>query len=508
MNRVRSRRFASSLLVTADEPRNERRARRRAERALAGERARAEVQGRKEQAAAERAVRRAAPFLPKRGEKGRAAGRTWLPLKVKGHKATSAVLAAAYPFLAEAGLGGEGVLVGVDAFSRRSFVFDPWVLYDKGIITNPNLAVAGEIGAGKSALLKSLVTRSLCFGRRAYVPGDPKGEWTAITRAVGGTAIELGPGMPARINPLEAGTQPAHVDSGEWVREVRGHRLTLLTSLSESLIGRALRPVEHTALAAALDHTTAATARPTLPHVVHTILDPAPDASLPAGASLEQLRTDGREVGHALARLVFGDLAGLFDRESTVTFDPAVPMISLDLSRIGEDNALIPLVMTCTSAWMESALRDPAGGKRWMVYDEAWKLMRHPALVARMETQWRLSRAWGLANVLAVHQLADFDAVGDIGSEARARATALLALTSTRIVYRQPADQLTHTAAAMGLNVTETGLLPSLVRGRGLWCIGTRAFLVQHVLTGREQAMFDTDQRMTGNPNGVVSPEL
>ena len=96
-----------------------------------------------------------------------------------------------------------------------------------------------------------------------------------------------------------------------------------------------------------------------------------------------------------------------------------------------------------------------------------------------------------------MHQLADFHAVGDAGSEARARATALLALTATRIAYRQPADQLTHTSTAMGLNHTETALLSSLVRGRALWRVGTRASLVQHALTGRELAMFDTDSRMT-----------
>jgi type IV secretory pathway VirB4 component len=228
------------------------------------------------------------------------------------------------------------------------------------------------------------------------------------------------------------------------------------------------------------------------------MLEPDGTDELPPGvASRDRLAEDGREAAHALARLVFGDLAGLFDQASTARFDPQTPMISIDVSRIGEDNALVPLVMACTSAWMEAALRDPAGGHRWMVYDEAWKLMRNPALVRRMETHWRLSRAWGLSNVLAVHQLADFNAIGAAGSEARARASALLALTSTRLVYRQPADQLDTTAAAMGLNTTETGLLPTLPRGRALWRIGTRAFVVDHLLTDREQAMFDTDTRMS-----------
>jgi hypothetical protein len=35
----------------------------------------------------------------------------------------------------------------------------------------------------------------LPFGRRVYVPGDPKGEHTAVANAVGGRAIVLGHGL-------------------------------------------------------------------------------------------------------------------------------------------------------------------------------------------------------------------------------------------------------------------------------------------------------------------------
>ena len=47
-------------------------------------------------------------------------------------------------------------------------------------------------------------------------------------------------------------------------------------------------------------------------------------------ASSAELARDGRDLGHALRRLVAGDLAGLFDGPSTVTFDPTLPMVSLD----------------------------------------------------------------------------------------------------------------------------------------------------------------------------------
>ena len=169
-------RLHSAVLVS---PRRERRRDRRlrrqaATKLLAQDRAsrNESAQARADELAAER---RATVVLPRSGEPGPAALRTPGRLRLPRHQDTSATLAGAYPFLAEGGLGAEGVFVGQDLYSGSSFVYDPWVLYSRGMITAPNLVLAGIVGAGKSALAKSLYTRSIPFGRRVYVPGDPKG---------------------------------------------------------------------------------------------------------------------------------------------------------------------------------------------------------------------------------------------------------------------------------------------------------------------------------------------
>ena len=133
------------------------------------------------------AEKRSTVTLPRAGEPGPAALRTPGRFRLPRHQDTSATLAGAYPFLAEGGLGSEGVFVGQDLYSGSSFVYDPWILYARGLITAPNLVLAGIVGSGKSCLAKSLYTRSIPFGRRVYVPGDPKGEHTAVAEAVGGT---------------------------------------------------------------------------------------------------------------------------------------------------------------------------------------------------------------------------------------------------------------------------------------------------------------------------------
>jgi type IV secretory pathway VirB4 component len=212
-----------------------------------------------------------------------------------------------------------------------------------------------------------------------------------------------------------------------------------------------------------------------------------------------RLAEDGRLVGHALRRLVAGDLAGLFDGPSTVRFDPSLPMVSLDLSRVAENSTLISVLMTCSSAWMEAALADPAGGQRWVIYDEAWRLMAYPALLRRMDAQWRLARHFGIANMLVFHKLSDLDNVGDSGSAMRALASSLLANAETRIVYRQEPDQLGSTASALGLSGTEQQLLPALGTGQGLWRVKDRSFVVQHQLHPNELEAFDTTARMSAS---------
>jgi hypothetical protein len=283
-------------------------------------------------------------------------------------------------------------------------------------------------------------------------------------------------------------------------KSIATRRRVLLGSLAVSALGRPLVSVEHTALDVALREAIDASPVPTLPAVVDAIL--APSASLP-GATAAELARDGRDLGHALRRLVAGDLSGLFDGPSTVTFDPALPMVTLDLSQIQGSDELIAMVMTCASAWMEAAIAAPDGGQRWVIYDEAWRLMRQPALLARMQSQWKLSRGLGIANLLIVHRLSDLDAVGDSGSEARALARGLLGDCSTKIVYQQEVSEAPHTALELGLSSAERAQLPDLQRGEGLWRVGQRSFVVRHTATEGELRMFDTSARM-----GIEAPKF
>src|SRR5699024_10683906 len=136
-----------------------------------------------------------------------------------------------------------------------------------------------------------------------------------------------------------------------------------------------------------------------------------------------------------------------------------------------------------------------AGGHRWLIDDEAWRLMSHPALLKRMDAHWRLARHYGIANMLIFHKHSDLDNVGDEGSAMRSLANSLLANAETRIVYRQESDQLGPTATALGLTGTEQTLLPNLGVGQGLWRIKNRSVVIPHQRHPGGLELFDPSSR-------------
>lgn len=445
------------------------------------------------------------PTYPASGQPGAASARGG-GLKLPAHRMTTATASGAYPFLAEGGLGAQGVYVGRDVHAEAAFTYDPFALYGKlDGFTNPNILLAGIIGMGKSALAKSLAVRAVAFGYKIYVPCDPKGEWTVVARELGGQTIALGPGLPGRLNPLDAPAKPLGVSEEDWSSEVRKRRLLLLGSLAKTVLRRDLHPMEHTALDVALDQVvTSAEATGTTPLLgeVASVLGSSERLDSALGEFSGRLGHAAEDLAHALRRLVHGDLGGLFDAPSTVAFDPSAPMLSIDLSRLGgaDDDSGLVLAMTCASAWMESALADPTGGRRWVIYDEAWRVMQHVALLERMQSQWKLSRGLGIANLMVIHRLSDLLTAGDAGSRGRALAEGLLTDCSTRIIYRQEADQLGSAAALLGLTGVETQAVSALVKGRGLWKVAGRSFITQHLLHPCERELFDTDARMHANP--------
>ncbi len=420
--------------------------------------------------------------------------------RVPAHQVTTRNLGAAYPFIAEAGLGRRGVVIGDDLLGG-SFVFDPFELYAAGVVSNPNMVVFGQIGRGKSAFVKTFLWRQAVFGRRAWVV-DPKGEYGDLADAWGVRPVSLRPGGAIRLNPLDPGPDADDDTAGPDASGRR--RMELLSSLASACLGRALVPRERAALGAALAEATRATAVPTVPVVVEALLTPTADAARSLRTEQRDLLEDGRDVALELRRLVYGDLRGMFDGPTTTGLDLSSPLVVLDLSAL-YSSAALGVLMACATAWLQAALAraavggDGASGRSrfFLVVDEAWAILSNLGVARWLQSSWKLSRAFGVSNIAVLHRVSDLRSVGASDSEQVALAQGLLSDSETRVVYAQSPGELEAATELLSLSATETDLLPQLRRGIALWKVGQRSFLVQHRLSATERFMVDTDAAMT-----------
>jgi type IV secretory pathway VirB4 component len=407
-----------------------------------------------------------------------------------GHRATTRHLQAAYPFVAEGGLGGRGVYVGVDA-SGGSFVYDPFALYGEGLLRDPNMIVLGQVGFGKSSLLKSYLLRQSVFGRRAFVL-DPKGEYGELAEALGGVTVRLEPGGSVRLNPL---TERAGAEAQQ----------RLLQGVAAGALARALTPDEDEGLRVGLEAVTRhQDTEPTLPDVVEALLHPTSEMADELATTVDAVATACRHAALGLRRLCVGDLRGMFDGPTTAGLDLSAPFVVLDLSEVYGSTAL-GILMTCATAWLRATVADlrraaerdgEAGDKVQLVIDEAWRVLSQLGVGEYLQDSFKHSRSYGVANILIMHRLSDLQATGDEGSRVVRLAQGLLADSGTRVIYHQRPDEVPWTRELIGLTETEARLLPELRIGEALWKVGPRSFLVQHRLSEFERDLADTDKRM------------
>ena len=135
-------------------------------------------------------------------------------------------------------------------------------------------------------------------------------------------------------------------------------------------------------------------------------------------------------------------------------------------------------------------------GQRVVVYEEGLDSISDAGSLARMVSQVKLARAYGIFNILVLHKLGDLDMAGDVGSKTRAQALSLLGDSDIRVVYHQNADQHAITRETLGLTARETEKIGKFGVGVGLWKLGEHTRVVRVVMTKPEQPVFNTDAGM------------
>lgn len=451
-------------------------------------------------------ARQARHVTPSKVTKGQApqhgAGAGWGSspgIPVDWQRTTMAHLSSVYPFHADVGFGTRGVLLGANVTGGMSgFYFDPFEFYQQGLLTNPNMIVMGSVGFGKSATVKAFVRRlKAVYGDDRYLAIiDPKGEYLAVARDLGLSVVRPRPGGTDRINPMDAG-------GGDFDDSVIA-RQQLATQLVAGVLGRELSPIEDAVLGWAIERRSRMADVFTLRDLRDEISDPPEDLVRISRHSPLELARATTPVAFALDKLCARTLRGMFDGETTVDVDwDHGPGIVIDLSAVYSNSEALPLVITAATHWLTGALRGRPTRRSIQIIEEAWAAVQHGA--AYFQSSLKLSRLYGIATVFVLHRASDFTAQTDDGTASSKIAAGLLSDIQTRVLLRQPPEQVAAAAELFDLTERERLWLGQLVPGRAIWHIGSRSVVAQTVLTAHELDLFDTDAAMV-DPDGRIHP--
>lgn len=417
------------------------------------------------------------------------------------HQATSQHIAGIYPFVADSGLGHRGPILGVDLNADALWHFSPWEAYvdatERGTFST-NILVLGAYRGGKSATVKTLVTRSIAFGHQVVVPSDPKGEWVAVAEAIpGGRVIRLGGGTGTRLNPLDRGPRRTDTTDEQHEQMVKQRRIGTLIALIQMTLGGRLTAVEHAAILDALDRCIAVTAdRPTLRGVYEELgrLAGETDAAFRAAEGAIQPR-------FVLRRFVEGDLSGLFEDESTVTFDQDAPIVVTDTSELfARGDLAAQLTQVCSTSWIQAVISDRAARRtRYVVREEGWRDMTSLASLQMFQQWLKLSRHYGISNIVILHKMGDLDAVGDADSMERSLAYSIVGDIENKFIFRVNHQEQAALRQRLNLPAPHVEMARQLRKGEFLAYVGQYSYLVDCFATSTpwEYELFATDDAVS-----------
>jgi type IV secretory pathway VirB4 component len=413
-----------------------------------------------------------------------------LPEIERPHRETVRVLAATYPFVQDPGLGSAGIYIGTTPHGG-GFYFDPYELYRRQVLTHPALLVIGDMGSGKSSLVKTYLRRSRALFGRGIWCLDPKGENGPLMESLGATSVKLGRGLSTRINPLE-------FVAGEGGQQ-EGAQVTLLAGLIQGMFRRPLSVEEQQILLETWHGMAGGSERaPDLPSVLRCLSTPRPDLARLLGYQDDaRFAEECRPLTLALRALLTGPLAGICDGPTSPELRDLKDVVNVDLSLVLNTPAFEP-VLRCASAWSAALISHMAGHQQLIFHvEEAWAVLQDLDLVRRLQAQMRLARATGVQTILVMHHLSDLRRMADEGTELHKSAEQMLALTQTQVIYRQSTADTNDLRQLLGLNATEVERILHLRVGEALWRVNGRSFVVQHRVAPGEWALIRTDAAMT-----------
>ena len=349
------------------------------------------------------------------------------------------------PFMTrELRMGGQALYYGMNALSNNV------IMADRKKLKSANGLYLGSTGSGKSfGAKRELINVFLATDDRIIVV-DPMGEYAPLIRRLGGQVIEISPGSPHYINPMDIAINLNDEDSPLSMKA------DFLLSLCELVVGgkEGLQPIERTVIdrcvrlvyrELALGLETAKT--PLLQDLYEELLrQPEPEA---------------RRVATALELYCTGSL-NLFNHPTNVNLNSRV--VCIVLKGLGEN--LRKIAMHITNEFVTAAVNANfnEGIATWCYFDEFHILLRDALTASYFVAVWKMLRKKGCIPSALTQNVKDLLASREIEN--------ILDNTDFMILLSQAQSDRAILAKQLGISEHQLSYITHANAGEGLLFYG------------------------------------
>ena len=280
----------------------------------------------------------------------------------------------------------EGVFIGRNLSTNAPLYIDTFC--GPPILTNPHTFICGTSGSGKSVALKTLTARNIVTNGCGAFFIDVEGEYTNLTKTLGGKVIKIAQGESTGINPFEL--EPDIKGNKQFlnildkVAEIRA----ILAMICKNYQNRTLNATEITEIEIIINELYAEKGITTDinslyakkggkldngKYVVGRIKKKMPTLS-DFQRKLKE-RNNCKELAQILVPFLKGNSLGIFDCESKITSEAEI--VSFDMSEIKDEfTKLYASFVILTWVWQKFVLKNK-DKKKIIVCDEAWLFLKY-----------------------------------------------------------------------------------------------------------------------------------
>ncbi|MEH0985886.1 VirB4 family type IV secretion system protein [Micromonospora sp. CPCC 205556] len=384
----------------------------------------------------------------------------------------TAALAAAFPLASAdlpAPLPGDppaegGILYGVNPDSAGIVWWDRWAQ------ENHNSVVLARSGAGKSYFVKLEILRNL-YQQVQVAVIDPEDEYRRLAEAVGGAVVRLGV-AGVKVNPFDLPT-------GDTRPDVLTRRGLFLHTFIAVLLGQQPPPAERAALDRAILAVYRAAGITADPATHHR---PAPLLRDLTGRLHADDDSAARQLAARLAPWVDGSFADLFDGPSTTR--PDGHLVVWSLRHLPDELRTAGTLLALDAIWRQVDAPGRLAGRRLVVVDEAWLLMRDGEGARFLFRMSKAARKRHAGLTVITQDVADV-----LGTEL---GHAVVANAATQVLLKQAPQAIDAIGDAFGLTAGERRLLLAARVGTGLLISGTNRTSFEAIASEAEHRLCTT----------------